>query len=503
MKSIIRKVTMCVLVLAFVWSTFLVLNAQEEIIRPCDTWVALSDATESGITMLGKNSDRDEFDCQPLIFVPAQKWPAGSTIKMERVTIPQVGETYAHLGSAPYWCWGYEEGINEFGVAIGNEGILTMVMAEDWAAAEAGNPPPLGFTGMDLIRLGLERGKTAREALGVITSLLEQYGQWGAGCPQSQNLTDYENSFIIADPNEAWVLETAGRLWIAKKFTKGTTSISNQPSIRTEWDLASPNIIDYAVEKGWWPKDRVDAFDFAWAYVHTSSTLGSWGGGPAWRTGAYPRVMASRALLKKEEGDITLRYMMGISRDNHEETFLGPEDFGLRLGCINGISQWSTATGSVAVLPKSTDELPVYWWAAGPTSNGCYVPFFPNGSKLPEIVSATGTHAKTVEDPAKAEKDAFSPNSYWWLFRDLTDKVGAWVIEGRITDWDIRNKIVRAEFDALEKEFEGGVPRVVRIAVELRKAGKIDEAAKVLDDYTAKCIDKVVKKVNELREQFK
>jgi secernin len=501
MKSIFRKVTMCVLVLAFVCSTFLVLNAQEEVFGPCDSWVALSDATKSGITMMGKNSDRSTFDCQPLIFVPGQKWPANSSIKMERVTIPQVGETYAHLGSAPYWCWGYEEGINEFGVSIGNEGIQTMVTAEDWLAAEAGNPPELGFTGMDLVRLGLERGKTAREAIEVITSLLEQYGQFGAGLPQSQNPTDYDNSYLIADPNEAWVLETTGKLWIAQKFTKGTTSISNQPAIRTEWDLASPNIIDYAVEKGWWPKDRVDAFDFAWAYVDTSPRGSS--RGMSWRVGAYPRVMASRYLLNKEEGNITLRYMMGISRDQHEETFLGPEDFGLRLKALNVIGQWGTASGSVAVLPKTTDELPVYWWAAGPTNNGCYVPFFPNGSKLPEIVSATGTHAKTIEDPAKVEKDTFSPNSYWWLFRDLTDKVGAWVIEGRITDWDIRNKIVRAEFDTLEKEFEGGVPRVVRIAVELRKAGKIDEAAKVLDDYTAKCIDKVVKKVNELREQFK
>ncbi|GAG96291.1 unnamed protein product, partial [marine sediment metagenome] len=282
--------------------------------------------TECGFTILGKNSDRYGFDCQPLIFVPRQEWPAGSMIKMERVTVPQVGETYAHLGSAPYWCWGYEEGINEFGVAIGNEGIQTMVTAEDWEAAEAGNPPELGFTGMDLIRLGLERGKTAREALEVITSLLEEYGQFGAGLPTSQNPTDYDNSYIIADPNEAWVLETTGRLWIAQKFTTGTTSISNQPAIRTEWDLASPNIIDYAVKKGWWPEDRVDAFDFAWAYLDISKRGNS--RGKSWRTGAYPREMASQYLLKKEEGDITPRYMMRISRDQHEETFLGPEDFG-------------------------------------------------------------------------------------------------------------------------------------------------------------------------------
>jgi dipeptidase len=225
--------------------------------------------------------------------------------------------------------------------------------------------------------------------------------------------------------------------------------------------------------------------------------------------------MASRDLLKKKEGHITLRDMMDISRDQHEKTFLGPEEFGLRLKAINVIAQWGTASGSIAVLPKRPSrhhydydddhghiELPVYWWAAGPTSNGCYVPFFPHGSKLPEIVSTAGTHGKTIEDPATVARDTFSPDSYWWLFRDLTDKVGAWVIQGRITDWDRRNKIVRKEFDLLEKKFEREVPGVVWKAVKLRKAGKIDEAAKVLDDYTATCVSEVVQKVNELREQF-
>jgi dipeptidase len=86
-----------------------------------------------------------------------------------------------------------------------------------------------------LCRLGLERAKTAREAVDVITGLLGKHGQ-GGPCSDIRPMT-YSNSFLIADANEAWVLEAVGQLpqyleldasapyvensevWAAKKFT--------------------------------------------------------------------------------------------------------------------------------------------------------------------------------------------------------------------------------------------------------------------------------------------
>ena len=67
-------------------------------------------------------------------------------------------------------------------------------------------------------RLGLERGGTAAEACRVITGLLEKYGQ-GGPCTDIEPISTYHNSFIVADPTEAWVLETAGMHWATQKVT--------------------------------------------------------------------------------------------------------------------------------------------------------------------------------------------------------------------------------------------------------------------------------------------
>jgi len=130
----------------------------------CDTMVALPDATTTGTTILGKNSDRPIYDCQPLMMNPRANHASGEPLKLEYIEIPQVPVTYATIGSSPYWCWGYEEGINEYGVAIGNEAIFTKTFTSAAAASKAGRAPARGLLGMDLLRLGLERGKTAREA---------------------------------------------------------------------------------------------------------------------------------------------------------------------------------------------------------------------------------------------------------------------------------------------------------------------------------------------------
>lgn len=150
--------------------------------------------------------------------------------------------------------WGCEHGANEHGVVIGNEAVWTRVPEEEGKH----------LLGMDLVRLGLERGKTSKEALDVITSLLEIFGQGGA-CAQNDPSFTYHNSFLIADVNEAYILETAGRHWVAQRWTEGGRNISNGLTIRTNFDLSSKGIKEYAKECGLWQDDDKE-FDFAMVF---------------------------------------------------------------------------------------------------------------------------------------------------------------------------------------------------------------------------------------------
>ena len=204
----------------------------------CDTVVATAEATADGVTIFGKNSDREPNEAHHLLLVPAADHPSGSRVQCTYIEVPQVEHTYAVLLAKPFWLWGGEMGANEHGVVIGNEAVFSKVPAGKKEA----------LLGMDLIRLALERAATAREAVDVIASLLTEYGQGGVGGFRHKD--SYHNSFIIADPHDAWVLETVGCHWVAKQV-RGVYTISNGLTIGNEWDLASPGLVEYAVQRGW------------------------------------------------------------------------------------------------------------------------------------------------------------------------------------------------------------------------------------------------------------
>ena len=177
----------------------------------CDTMVVV----EPGRVLFAKNSDRDANEAQLLNWQPARSHSTGSRVACTWIEIDQVAETHAVLLSRPFWMFGAEMGANEHGVVIGNEAVFTR-----------GPTQRTGLTGMDLLRLALERASSAEEGVSVITELLERHGQ-GGGCGHEHRDLSYDNSYIVADPREAFVLETAGRQWAVEHVTSGARSISN------------------------------------------------------------------------------------------------------------------------------------------------------------------------------------------------------------------------------------------------------------------------------------
>ncbi|WP_372736436.1 hypothetical protein [Nocardioides sp.] len=179
----------------------------------CDTLVSL---TDDGV-LFAKNSDRDPNEAQVLRWYAATE-PAETTLRCTWSEIDQVPRTHAVVLSQPWWMWGAEMGANEHGVVIGNEAVFTRSTGRERSET--------ALLGMDLLRLGLERGATAQEAVGVIVDLLERHGQGGA-CSHEHPRFTYDNSFIVADPDGAIVLETAGRRWATETVTGRGRSISN------------------------------------------------------------------------------------------------------------------------------------------------------------------------------------------------------------------------------------------------------------------------------------
>ena len=198
----------------------------------CDTLVAFAEQNRS---YFAKNSDRDPAEEQfvyisqnpkeEFYYEPYQEELA-KYVKYSFATLKKIFDKFDHqyaaIVSKPTWIWGAEMGINEYGLAIGNEAVFSNERVDK-----------NGLLGMDILRLALHNTKTAKEAVDFIINLIMHYGQGGDGGYSKEFY--YHNSFLIKDYNEAYILETASKHWVVKEVDESAT-ISNTYTITNDFD---------------------------------------------------------------------------------------------------------------------------------------------------------------------------------------------------------------------------------------------------------------------------
>lgn len=397
----------------------------------CDTFVALSDATKNRSVIFGKNSDRLESEAQLITHAPRKRHSKGIEVKCTHISIPQVSETAAIILSQPYWIWGAEMGANEYGVVIGNEAVATKEPLKE-----------TGLLGMDLLRLGLERGKTAREALNIIIDLLEEYGQGGA---HNQKGMNYHNSMIIADPREAYVFEAAGDWWVVE-IVKDYRSISNNISIRGKGDMRRNGIIQRAVEKGYC-KDE-DDFDFK--MIFSASPLPD----------KFPldsRDGCSLNQLSQNKGKISPSLVMDFLREH---------SVGI---CMHG--KGNQSVGSQVSHLRKDGKKSIHWFTG--TTIPCLSVFKPyifpiEGQKVMETGPYSEVnpewiwtkHAEFITPFKKnPKKENIERDIYYKKLREIESELinrvdGLTSQEGKISDGEFVNELNSINLEAWEKSIE-------------------------------------------------
>lgn len=455
----------------------------------CTNLIAGKKATTDGSVMITYAADSHGL-YGDLSHTPAAKHAPGEMRKVVEWDtnkplgeIPQPAETYNVVGN-----------MNEFQVAIGET---------TWG----GHEELMDTTGNSiidygsLIQIALERSKSAREAIKVMTDLVEEYGYASEG-----------ESFSIADKDEVWVLEMIGKgaekgaVWIAVRIPDDAISgHANEPRIRKvdfndkENVLYSPDVISFARKRGYF-NGKDEDFSFADAYaVHDSGT----------RRGCDARVWSYFRRFQPEadkyfawcnyesdepmplyiipERKVSLKEMQESMRDHYEGTpFEMTSDVGAgpnhvpyrwrpmefevdgKKYCMEraiGTQQtgWSFVSQSRDWLPDPVGG--VLWFGTDDTNTSVYMPFYCSLTEVPVQLQ-------------KGDINTFSFDSNFWM--------NNWVANQAYNRYDLMIPDIRKVQGKLENGFQTSLPETDSKLLALYDAGEMNELQNLVNSEAAR-----------------
>ena len=403
--------------------------------------------------------------CHKMYRYEAGKHPAGTMRKIydrdSRVyhgEIPEAPETYLVTGN-----------INEWQVAIGEttfEGRAELIDRE--GTIDYGS----------LMDLGLQRARTAREAIKVMTSLAEEYGFCSSG-----------ESFTVCDPDEAWILEMSGCgpgsrsvVWMAVRVPDNAVMAhANQSRIRRvnlkdkANVMISPNCIKFARERGYF-KGKDSEFSFCDAYNPPTFGGRRLGDSRVWAIYRHLTTGMDR-YLPYVEGKLP---MSGIYDSPFRPQPSRYEDEGETMFHERSVATTHTAFTWVCQLrsfmPREVGG--VIWWGNDDSGMVAYTPVYCCANRVPHCYN----------DP-KADAYTFSDESAYW--------VSNWVSNMVYPRWSLLYPELQQVRDSLQASYFARQAEVEQRALELMKSDR-NAAIAHLSDYSCEVGDQMVKRWRQM-----
>jgi len=485
-----RIPTIAVLIFALLFSNYQISNG-------CTNFLITKGATIDGSTMITYAADSHTLYGE-LYFQPAQDYPAGAMRDIYEWDtgkylgqIPQLAHTFSVVGN-----------MNEFQVAIGE----TTYGGRGELSKQSGAIMDYG----SLIYIALQRSKTAREAIKIMTDLVAEFGYASSG-----------ESFSIADKDEAWILELIGKgngekgaVWVAVKIPDGYISghanqarITTFPLNDTDNCIYAADIISFAREKGWYNGDDKD---FSFSDVYAPVDFGGarfceprvWAGfnkvvsgmdkytayamGKVEHGGDNNFASNRMPLWVKPDKKVSVQDVMGMMRDHFEGTELdmtkdiGAGPFGLpyrwrgltwEVDSVEYCNERAISTQQTgfSFVTQSRDWLPdpiggIIWFGVDDASSTCYVPMYCGITEIPECFKVGNGDMLT-----------YSETAAFWVFNQVTNFT--------YLRYNYMIKDIEKVQKKLEDKFVAYVPVIDQAAETLYKTDK-NQARKFITEYS-------------------
>lgn len=452
--------------------------------RACYAVVVGREASADGSVLVGHNEQNGGRRLLNFRRIPRRTFPEGATVELGRGgRLAQVAETWAFLWSENPGIEFSDGYLNEWGVAVVSDGCPTREDSYDTLVARG--EIRQGGIGYMLRRLVAERARSAREGVELGGRLVEQFGYVQSG-----------RTYVIADPNEAWLLEVVcGRRWVAQRVPDDAVVVLPNVHIIDEVDLAddknflgSPDLVEYAVRRGWFDPEAGEAFNFRRVYT------GSPGVPPD------PRRLRGRQLVaglaEPEPADRPLKF--GI-KPAEKMTVAAVVAILRDTGGARPLCTPTTQEGAVFQLRS---RLPreigcIYWRTTAAPCTSVLLPWYLGITETPpEFFRPVEIDEHvSLEHHFRPPQGTFDPDPRlaWWTFKSLQDAV--------LEDAPNRIGVARAAWDTLEKRLLEEQPAVEQEALQLWQTDR-DAARRLLTEYCTGVAGRAVDEARILTERL-